>query len=71
MCVPGFLELLNSLHPSLSFTMEAEENGKPPFLDALVMRKWIGFQRLFFGNQQPLVCTRGGTVTVTQANGLP
>ena len=33
-----FLELLNSLHPSLSFTMEAEENGKLPFLDALVMR---------------------------------
>ena len=26
-----FLELLNSLHPSLSITMEAEENGSFPF----------------------------------------
>ena len=33
-----FLDMLNSLHPSLVFTMETEDEGKLSFLDALVVR---------------------------------
>ena len=34
-----FLARLNSLHPSLQFTMESEDEGKLPFMDVLVMRE--------------------------------
>ena len=33
-----FFHMLNDLHPSLSFTMEEENNKKLPFLDVLVER---------------------------------
>ena len=33
-----FLELLNSLHPSLKFTVEFEDNDQLPFLDVLVSK---------------------------------
>ena len=33
-----FLDCLNSLHPSLEFTMESEADNRLPFLDALVIR---------------------------------
>ena len=33
-----FLNVLNSLHPSLEFTIEMEENDKLPFLDVLVKK---------------------------------
>ena len=34
----NFFHKLNDLHPSLSFTMEEENNNKLPFLDVLVER---------------------------------
>ena len=34
-----FLSTLNSLHPSIQFTMESEVDGVLPFLDATVMNK--------------------------------
>ena len=33
-----FFELLNDLHPSLSFTVEGEQNNRLPFMDVLVER---------------------------------
>ena len=33
-----FFDILNQLHPSLSFTIEEENNGQLPFLDVLVKR---------------------------------
>ena len=35
-----FLSRLNSLHPSLQFTMEGENEGKLPFLDVMVLREF-------------------------------
>ncbi len=32
------LDHLNSVRPSIKFTMESEENGKLPFLDSLLKR---------------------------------
>ena len=37
-----FLEHLNSLHPSIEFTMEMEEGGSLPFLDTLIKRNKDG-----------------------------
>ena len=33
-----FLSTLSEVHPSISFTMELEENGKPPFLGMEIIR---------------------------------
>ena len=33
-----FLLTLNEIHPSLSFTMELEDNGKLPFLGMVIIR---------------------------------
>jgi hypothetical protein len=38
----GFLHLLNSIHPSIEFSMEIEEDGRLPFLDVLITRKQDG-----------------------------
>ena len=38
-----FLDLLNSLHPSLQFTMEEEFERRLPFLDVHVLREVSGF----------------------------
>ena len=35
----SFLDVLNSLHPDLEFTIEMEENNRLPFLDVLVEKK--------------------------------
>ena len=34
----GFHQKLNSLHPSLKFTTEAEQNGQLPFMDVQIMK---------------------------------
>ena len=39
-----FLELLNSLYPSLQFTMEGEHDRRMPFLDVHVFREAGGFR---------------------------
>ena len=39
MKVEGFLSHLNSLHPTITFTVEKEEEGKLPFLDTYLHRK--------------------------------
>ena len=38
-----FLSTLNEIHPSISFTMELEENGKLPFLGMEIIRNgtWL------------------------------
>ena len=33
-----FLSALNGIHPSISFTMELEDNGKLPFLGMVIIR---------------------------------
>ena len=38
----GFLNHLNSLRPTIQFTMELEENGSHPFLDTLLTRREDG-----------------------------
>ena len=38
-----FFHKLNDLHPSLSFTMEKENNNKLPFLDVLVEKCEFSF----------------------------
>ena len=40
--VDGFLNHLNSICPSIKFTMELEEDGSIPFLDTRVTRKVEG-----------------------------
>ena len=40
-----FLSTLNEIHPSISFTMELEENGKLPFLGMEIIRNGIRFDR--------------------------
>ena len=35
----NFLSHINSIHPSIQFTMEVEKEGKIAFLDVLVTRK--------------------------------
>ena len=37
------LELFNTAHPSVSFTMSEEQNGEIPFLDVLLIRKDDGY----------------------------
>ena len=37
--LPKILEWLNSLHPSIQFTFEVEEEGSLPFLDLKLTRK--------------------------------
>ena len=39
----SFLEVLNSIHPALTFTMESETDRKLPFLDVLVFRETSHF----------------------------
>ena len=39
----AFLDILNQLHSSLTFTMEEENNGQSPFLDVLVERRDFSF----------------------------
>ena len=39
----SFFDKLNKLHPSLTFTMEEENNGEVPFLDVLVERHDTSF----------------------------
>lgn len=36
--VSEFLLILNEVHPWLSFTLELEDNGKPPFLGIVIIR---------------------------------
>ena len=36
--VTDFLQVLNKVHPSLSFTMEFEHDGSIPFLDTVLTR---------------------------------
>ena len=43
-----FLQCLNSLHPSLRFTMEGEEDGRLPFLDVLVRKEEKGFSTAIY-----------------------
>ena len=38
----AFLDHLNSLRPTIQFTMELEEDGSLPFLDALLTRREDG-----------------------------
>ena len=42
-CSDQFFSDLNSLHPSLKFTVENEQEGKLPFLDVLVQRSCSSF----------------------------
>ena len=37
--ISTFLDHLNTLHPTIQFTMELEENGSLPFLDTLLMTR--------------------------------
>jgi hypothetical protein len=37
-----FLKYLNSIHPSIQFTMEVEENNSLPFLDVLITKRSDG-----------------------------
>ena len=43
--VSEFLLTLNEVHPCLSFTMELEDNGKPPFLRIVIIRNASNFQK--------------------------
>ena len=40
--IDGLLRHLNSIHPTIKFTMEVEEGGSLPFLDTRVTRKEDG-----------------------------
>ena len=40
--VSSFLDHLNSLHPTIQFTIELEKDGSLSFLDALLMRREDG-----------------------------
>ena len=43
-----FLNLINSMHPNIVFTMETEQNSSLPFLDVLVKRHENSFQTSVF-----------------------
>jgi len=46
-----FLQHLNSLRPSIKFTMEKEENNRLPFLDVMVKKKTTTFKLQFTENR--------------------
>ena len=55
-----FFEYLNSCHPNIKFTMETEEKGQLPFLDALLSKQCQCspglFSLLFTVKRLALVC---------------
>ena len=62
-----FLDLLNSLHPSIQFTMEGEIDGRLPFLDALVMRMEGRFSTTVYRKPTVTGCTPSGRVIASPA----
>ena len=46
----SFIHCLNDLYPSLTFTMDEEEDNKLPFLDILVERRSFAFVTCIYGN---------------------
>ena len=49
-----FLSTLNEVHPSISFTMELEKNGKLPFLGMEIIRNGSGLTRRSIENRRIL-----------------